>query len=64
MIGEELCRYIQNVSKFLTILLPRRLALVSRYKLLMSFLTDTPQKVDNIYCATCFANSCISFVQF
>ena len=62
MIGEELCRYIQNVSKFLTSLLPRRLWLWSQG--INSFLTDTPQKVDNTYCATCFANSCISSIQF
>ena len=60
--------FIQNISKLLTRLLPRRLFsnfclfLFSRFLYTMNrslFLADIPQKVDNINRAICFAHSCI-----
>ena len=64
--------FIQNISKFLTCLPPCRpfskLLSISRHDSVSGHkqifcLADTPQRVDNICRATCFAYSCISFVQ-
>ena len=63
--------FIQSISKFLTSLPSRRLSLklwlISRHgfkieKKKFTF-ADTPQKVDNILRAICFAYSCIFSVQ-
>ena len=53
--------FIQNISKFLTSLPPRRLT-VSGYKKILN-LADTLQQVDKIHRATCFAYSFISSIQ-
>ena len=64
--------FIQNISKFLTCLPPRRpfskLWSISRHDSVSGYkqilcLADTPQRVDDIRRAICFAYSCISSVQ-
>ena len=54
--------FIQNISKFLTSLPPRRLTF-SGYKKILN-LADTLQKVDKIYRVRRFAYSCIISIQF
>ena len=59
--------FIQNISKFLTCLLPRRLDFLQNFGQFlgtgykqMFFLADSPQNVDKIHRAICFACYCIS----
>ena len=63
--------FVQNISKLLTRLPPVDFlqyfglffGMVSEYKQ-MCFLADSPQEVDNIHGAICFAYFCISSLQF